>query len=254
MIWQMCDEREATPEAIENGSVKVDLKYPGSEVWRMSHHYDCPHKRDAAFLKERGPTCTDRCRHYNPVVLKKSYEGCVLGTYERNGYNDSDFFAIVWDEESQTVKHVEYATTRGWTYPNSASVDATPETIEKARCFQEKVIYKQIRQEAQRKALEPVLGKVVVVVRGRKVPVGTEGEISWQGAGFRGTSRVGIRLLNGTMVFTAMSNVEVQQPEQYLPSEEEMQRQAHRSAQGLYGRGQASRFAVSVGPSLMAVL
>ena len=59
------------------------------------------------------------------------YEGCVLSTYERNGYHDSDFYAVCWDEEKQAVVDVEYDTTRagGGGYAN---IDATPETIRKA--------------------------------------------------------------------------------------------------------------------------
>ena len=26
------------------------------------------------------------------------YVGCVMDTYERNGYNDSDWYAVCWDE------------------------------------------------------------------------------------------------------------------------------------------------------------
>jgi hypothetical protein len=62
----------------------------------------------------------------------KTYEGAVLQTWENNGYSDSDFIAAVWDEDSQTVKTVMYATTRGWTYHNGAKVDATPEVLAKA--------------------------------------------------------------------------------------------------------------------------
>ena len=51
---------------------------------------DCTHGWDA---------CTDR---------QISYEGAVLATYERNGYNDSDFIAVVWTGDS--IKHVEYGT------------------------------------------------------------------------------------------------------------------------------------------------
>lgn len=45
-------------------------------------------------------------------VEKVTYEGCVFETRERNFYDDSDFYAVVWDEASQDVIEVEYATTR----------------------------------------------------------------------------------------------------------------------------------------------
>lgn len=66
---------------------------------------------------------------------RTTFEGAVLQTFERNGSWDSDFIAIVWDEERQCVREVEYATTRFWTYGNSAVVDATPEVLAKAQAY-----------------------------------------------------------------------------------------------------------------------
>ena len=68
-------------------------------------------------------------------TIETTYEGAVLSTGERNFRDDSDFYAKVWDETTGTVKTVEYATTRGWTYANSADVDATPEVRAKAARF-----------------------------------------------------------------------------------------------------------------------
>lgn len=64
-----------------------------------------------------------------------SYEGAVLGTYERNGYDDSDFIAVVWDEERQAVRTVEYASTSSWSYNNGAKEDATPAVLKKAEAW-----------------------------------------------------------------------------------------------------------------------
>lgn len=49
--------------------------------------------------------------------------------------------------------------------------------------------------------------KLVKVVRGRKVPIGTEGEVMWMGDKGWGMS-VGLRLVDGSVVFTALKNVE----------------------------------------------
>lgn len=38
------------------------------------------------------------------------YEGCVLDWYEHNGYDDSDWYAICWNEEKQTIDKVLFAT------------------------------------------------------------------------------------------------------------------------------------------------
>lgn len=53
--------------------------------------------------------------------------GTTVRTWERNGYDDSDFFAEYYNTETGKFEVVEYATTRGWTYTATASVDATPE-------------------------------------------------------------------------------------------------------------------------------
>lgn len=58
-------------------------------------------------------------------------------------------------------------------------------------------------------------GKIIRVVRGRKVPQGTTGECVWLGAGKsysyydRGADRVGIKDSNGQVHWTAASNCEV---------------------------------------------
>ena len=48
--------------------------------------------------------------------------------------------------------------------------------------------------------------KLVKVVKGRKIPIGTEGEIFWMGNTKYGAS-IGLRLLDGSKVFTSPSNV-----------------------------------------------
>lgn len=61
-----------------------------------------------------------------------TYVGAVLLTGEHNHYDDSDGYALVWDEEAQQVREVGTWTTRGWTYHDGAEVDATRANIEKA--------------------------------------------------------------------------------------------------------------------------
>ncbi len=70
------------------------------------------------------------------LAHETTYEGCVLRTGEHNYYDDSDFYAMVWDRETQSVKKVIYATTRGWTYHNGAKVDATAEVRELAETWE----------------------------------------------------------------------------------------------------------------------
>ena len=58
------------------------------------------------------------------------YEGCVLDWYEHNGYDDSDWYAICWNEEKQTIDKVLFDTTR-CACSGRAEIDATPEVLRK---------------------------------------------------------------------------------------------------------------------------
>lgn len=83
------------------------------------------------------------------IYLRTFAVGCVVEDRERNFRDDSDFYAIYYDEESGTFKEYEYGTTRAWTYPNRAWVDATPEIEEKYKEFRR-------RQARHQRALEIV--------------------------------------------------------------------------------------------------
>lgn len=67
---------------------------------------------------------------------EETYAGSVLRTGEHNWHDDSDFYAMVWDEETQSVKEVYAGTTRSWAYHDGAHVDATPEARAKAVAWQ----------------------------------------------------------------------------------------------------------------------
>jgi hypothetical protein len=70
-------------------------------------------------------------RDSNGNQERTEYVGAVLGTREQNLYHDSYFHAIVWDEEHQEIRSVEYGATAY--YSNTGvTVDATREVIGKA--------------------------------------------------------------------------------------------------------------------------
>lgn len=141
------------------------------------------------------------------------YVGCVMDTYERNGYNDSDWYAVCWDEEKQDVVHVNYDTTRcgGGGY---AKIDITSENLLKVyRHYKasQKKWFDEVANPAQAKL--PTKGDTVKVVRGRKVPKGTVGKIFWIGSSFnkysyRVEERVGIEV-GDARVFLPQEYVEV---------------------------------------------
>jgi hypothetical protein len=146
--------------------------------------------------------------------FRYSHEGLVLATGEHNWHDDSDFYAVVWDAGAGQPREIEYATTRGWTYANSATVDATPE-VQAAHDAWRQARADQRRAEADAaEAATPRAGKTVKVVKGRKVPVGTVARVVWYGEG-KGFSRhapvimrVGL-MVEGERVFTDAANVEV---------------------------------------------
>jgi hypothetical protein len=153
--------------------------------------------------------------------FRYSHEGLVLWTGEHNHYDDSDFFAVVWDEAAGVPREIEYATTRGWTYANSATVDATPAVQEAYAEYRRERAEAQREAQAAAEAATPRVGTTVRVVRGRKIPVGTVAEVTWFGEGkvygygarygLEPPMRVGL-MIDGERVYTAASNVEVIAP------------------------------------------
>lgn len=107
-----------------------------------------------------------------------SFVGAVLDTYERNMRDDSDFYAIVWDEEKQAVCDIEYATTRFPTYNHSAQVDATDDVKAKAVAYWSATQRATVETSLRRKYAEPHIGAQVRVTRGRKVPKGFTGRVA----------------------------------------------------------------------------
>ena len=139
------------------------------------------------------------------------YEGCVLRKFERNGYEDSDFYALCWDENCQEVVEVEYASTRAGGC-GDAKIDITFENLLK--------VYRYYWNEGRRRfealkystAKKIEKGNTVIVKRGRKVPVGTTGTVFWLGTRYNQYSRkvedrVGIEV-GGERLFLPVEYVE----------------------------------------------
>lgn len=114
------------------------------------------------------------------IWIKTSHVGLVLQTVEQNGYHDSDFFAIVWNDEKGEPERIEYASTRGWSYPNSAGVDATPEVLAKHEAWQTKMRDAARASRQRCEAATPTKGKTVQIVRGKNA--GETGTVFWYGA------------------------------------------------------------------------
>ena len=175
------------------------------------------------------------------VIVRTTHVGCVLETWERNGYDDSDFFALVWDEQNQRLETIEYGTTRGWTYANVATVDATPEVIAKAKEYKVQQLIGSFLANAQEEAKEVLRGRMCKVVKGRKIAKGEVVEVLGDAVGARysmsrwasTTYTVLVRVVStGNMVRTNVENLEVLNPENYFITREAAEAQARKAVAG----------------------
>lgn len=157
------------------------------------------------------------------------YEGCVIRTWEHNGYEDSDFYADVVDIESGTIKTIEYATTR-FGGGGTAVEDLTPENY---RAFLHNAFRNQLAlliSEDKKKATELCSGKEVEVVAGRKVPIGTRGTVFWlkevnydpYGRWFGKEVKIGIKGEDGIVYWTYAKNVKLVNESQYFTPVQEL--------------------------------
>lgn len=141
--------------------------------------------------------------------VETTHKGLVLALGEKNGYDDSDFYALVWDAEKAEPRKVYYATTRAWTESNYAEVDATLEVLAAYDRYLAQQALRRAEEAVRREAATVRHGKRVRVVKGRKVPHGTEGIVHWIGAGFGGRTRVGLTDAAGQAHWIDAQNVEV---------------------------------------------
>lgn len=207
---------------------------------------------------------------------KVTYEGCVIQTFERNGSWDSDFYAIVWDEETQSVRQIEYATTRFWTYANSATVDITPENLAKAQAWKRKQYVAQAIGADRAKARSVfVEGRKVRIlptatgrdrtVKGVKIPKGTEAYVAaWVVDPYRtptyrygGTVPHSYKVVlqvegRNSLVYLADDAVEVVDPEQYETPVEEIEAQVVPAERIDHFHTAVPGYLSAVGPALVA--
>ena len=118
--------------------------------------------------------------HAEIIETKETYVGRVLETYEENGYHDSDFYAIVWDDETNSLIHKQFATTRFYSNGYGAKIDATPEVITKATAERKARFLKSAIEKDEETAKTVAKGKMVEINRGRKNR-GIIGEVFWVG-------------------------------------------------------------------------
>ena len=134
-------------------------------------------KKDAVNIRP----CVGYGESANRFWLYDTHVGLCVAEREMNGYNDSDFYMTVYEPETNSFKEIEFATTRGWSYPCLTSrVDASPEIMEKYKQYLEQLRKERIVAFEALKAKNPTKGKTVKVIRGRKHK-DKVGVIFWRG-------------------------------------------------------------------------
>lgn len=154
-------------------------------------------------------------KDYNGNV---SYEGCVFNIWEHNSYNDSDFYADVIEPLTGEIKSIEYDTTR---YAGCGIAQANIDLTKENYCTYLTNSYEKKLNEFIKKYQDELKkvdkNKKVIVIKGRKVPKGTEGVVFWVGtqnydrykrSGYEVT-RIGFKDKFDTVYWTSADNVEV---------------------------------------------
>lgn len=114
--------------------------------------------------------------------FRVEYVGKVLGIFERNGYDDSDFCAYV-ELSPGKFGAVTWGSTRSWTYLNSAKVDATDDVYERFWVFRDAFWAKVAFDREANEVTVARVGKPVTVTGGRKY-AGRTGKVGWIGETF----------------------------------------------------------------------
>ena len=112
-----------------------------------------------------GAYCSLNHRESGVLILWETYQGRCISERERNGYDDSDFYMTVWDDELGKAYETMFATTRFWSYPAMGSyVDATPEVMEKYEAWKQEQHKKAVRHR-HRQGLKKRHEKLKAVVK-----------------------------------------------------------------------------------------
>jgi hypothetical protein len=139
------------------------------------------------------------------------HEGLVLSTYEKNGYHDSDFYAVIWNPVKKTAESVMYATTSYGSYGNHAIIDASPDLIKTAKEWQSREWAEHKAEGESKFSAIPKIGSLVQVkvTRGKNKSVnGKVGKVVWEGAGFgyHSSPRAGVEI-DGNRHFFSVDNL-----------------------------------------------
>ena len=193
-----------------------------------------------AISEFRGNNYQDR----RPEDFQVSFVGCVLATRERNWHDDSDFYAVVWNQEKGRCETVTYATTRcGGTDYNGAKVDATDQVCDQVKVWLRGLMLETMRLHDSEKASKAEVGRLVRIVHGRKDRRGLVGRVvrEWWGSfapvyrnGYnKEQRRLWIDTGAGPRIWVADHAVEVVDQDQYRTPEADLVDRVDRMLQAM---------------------
>ena len=117
-------------------------------------------------------------------------------------------YAIVWNADKNNTEQVYVWNDFDSRTNDSYTIDATPEVVTAYEAKKQADSRAYYAEQEAREIATVRKDKTVTVVRGRKVPIGTRGQVFWIGNNGYGES-VGIITADGSKHFTAIGNVEV---------------------------------------------
>lgn len=109
---------------------------------------------------------------------KTEWEGYVLNTRELNFIEESDFYALVYDETEDKIKKIQYDSTR-YAGNARATIDAPQYVHEKAKSAWISSQIEGYRERTLEYLKKPKIGARIKVVRGRTNKRGRTGIVTW---------------------------------------------------------------------------
>lgn len=175
-----------------------DAQFQPTGEWPEGSYCPLDWNRQRGWTEGGAPLCEAWAKH-GGLVVTTTHHGLVLELGERNGRDDSDFYARVWNPETGQPLSIEYASTRGWSYPNNATVDATPEVRAAYNAWHEQQAREARARREQLQAALPAKGDRVLIsaAKGKATEFnGRQGELVWIGADSynRYGHRVGVKV------------------------------------------------------------
>lgn len=218
----------ATLHKAYSSDPKAEVEFSGSLYWW--HTYTCPHS-DKQDKTQHDDCVAGKCGMRQDFYII-THKGHVLKRWERNGYDDSDFNALVFIPEKDEFKTIEYASTRYWTYNNGCSVDATDEVVFYAvkSVMNTGKLWLAAINERESKTVD--VGKKITVHGGRKHR-GKNGIVTWVGPSKFDKYAITARVKddsNGEFFYIDTEHLTVLNPEQYIWDQQEMMKRVRQHA------------------------